>query len=124
MTFFRKDPGDISNHFDELFKDIGHRGSSFMDIDKLWIVHDGRTGRFLMFEFKNRNEKLSGSQEWVLTEFAKLPGCKSVAIWYDGEDDYKVIYYPDKVDDRVGERALQQMLKDWWEQSHRQPGAA
>jgi hypothetical protein len=121
MTFYRKDPGSISNHFDEIFKGIGLRGSSFTDIDKLWIVHDVKTRRFLMFEFKNRGEILNSSQELTLTEFAKLPGCKSIAIWWNDNDDYKVIYYPD---DRVGERALQSMLRDWWEQSHHQPGAA
>lgn len=54
----------ISNYFDALFKGIGHRGSSFMDLDRVdyHAVQDDATGRLLIFEFKGPHEKTNVGQ--------------------------------------------------------------
>jgi hypothetical protein len=54
----------ISNYFDDLLRGIGHRGSSFTDVDA--VTHDGKTGRWLMQEFKQPTEVLSDGQQWHL----------------------------------------------------------
>lgn len=119
MTRYRKDPNAISNHFDELFKGIGHRGSSFMDIDGL--IHDGKTKRFLMLEFKHKGEKLDAAQDWALTDFASMPDQFAIAIWIEGDDDYRVIYYPDRMEDRISGYSLRRVIQDWWNQIRNGP---
>lgn len=71
MTQYRNDPDRQSNYFDDILSGIGHRGSSFSDIDA--ITHDGATCRFLVQEFKHEGERLSGGQHWMLKDLAKVP---------------------------------------------------
>jgi len=59
----------ISNYFDRLLKGIGHRGSSFTDIDAL--THDEATDRFLFQEFKALGEELSVGQARYLKALAR-----------------------------------------------------
>jgi len=86
-----------------------------MDIDGL--IHDGATKRFLMLEFKHKEEKLHPSQDWALADFASAPDQFAMAIWIEGDDDYRVLYYPDRLEDRVSGRVLRQVIKDWWDQA-------
>lgn len=119
MTVLRRDPSDISNYFDALFRDIGHRGSSFTDIDGL--THDGRTNRFLFMEFKEANEQLKNGQRRALSGLALLPNAD---VWVlrrsDGlieksrpqsESDVEVLS-EDKLRDRFWE---------WWNPGRVQP---
>jgi len=78
MTTYRADPSAISNHFDDLFSGLGHRGSSFTDVDGL--VHDGRTGRFLFMEFKHEGEPVSQAQIYALNALAK--NHKNISAWF------------------------------------------
>ena len=59
----------ISNYFNNLLDGIGHRGSSFTDIDA--VSHDGKTGRWLFQEFKGEHETLSYGQEWCVSAFTQ-----------------------------------------------------
>ena len=113
MTQLRKQKDAISNHFDELLAGIGHRGSSFTDVDGL--VHDSKTNRFLMLEFKQDGEELNFGQEWALEEFAKQPGCSVIAIWLTSKaDQYRLRFYPEKLDDLISGSVLQRIVADWW----------
>ena len=83
-----------------------------MDIDGL--VHDGRTGRFFMMEFKWRGQALDNATEWVLAEFATLPRCTAMAVWVEGDDSYSVRFYPEKINEIISGESLRTILKDWW----------
>lgn len=76
MTQRRNDPDRLSNHFDSLYRDIGHRGSSFTDLDA--ITHDARTGRFLVQEFKWLGEPSLPGQRRLLLALADLP---NFTVW-------------------------------------------
>lgn len=78
MTILRKDPDGISSYFDRLFQGVGHRGSSFTDVDRLEVVHDGGTDRFLVMEFKELDEEVSAGQHRALCGLAALP---NVDVW-------------------------------------------
>lgn len=77
MTQLRRDPGHIGNRFDAWLAGIGHRGSSFCDIDA--ITHDERTHRYLIQEFKHDGEPLTDGQHKVLSDLAREP---RVTVWY------------------------------------------
>lgn len=89
MTLLRREATAISNYFDALEADIGHRGSSFSDIDAVSVFiaeggrisavsHDGRTKRFLFREFKEAHERVSEGQKRLLMGLAWLP---HVRVW-------------------------------------------
>lgn len=59
----------ISNYFDALLDGIGHRGSSFTDIDG--TAHDEATDRWLFMEFKGPGEALSKGQRRHLSKLAR-----------------------------------------------------
>lgn len=61
----------ISNYFNGLLAGIGHRGSSFTDIDA--VTHDGHTGRWLLQEFKGPTESVDKSQDWHMGAIAEQP---------------------------------------------------
>lgn len=69
MTQLRRVPSSISNFFDRLLTGIGHRGSSFTDVDAL--THDEATDRFLFQEFKNAGEALNRGQARLLKGLAR-----------------------------------------------------
>lgn len=78
MTQLRNAPSDISNYFDRLLHGIGHRGSSFMDIDRIdccpiRVTHDGQTHRFLYQEFKHEGEASNAGQRRTLEALAIVP---------------------------------------------------
>jgi hypothetical protein len=69
MTQIRCAPASISNYFDDLLKGIGHRGSSFTDIDA--ATHDEATDRWLFQEFKGPDETLNRGQARHLLGLAR-----------------------------------------------------
>lgn len=77
MTQLRKFRDSISNYFDEIERGVGHRGSTFTDVDA--VSHDAQTRRFLFREFKEDGEALDKAQAWTLRELAGLPRC---TVWF------------------------------------------
>lgn len=79
MTQRRNDLDAISNYFDSVLRGIGHRGSSFTDVDAL--THDGATGRILVQEFKRASESLTEGQRRALQGLASVAP-KQLQVWY------------------------------------------
>lgn len=82
MTTYRKDPDAISNWFNALLDGVGHRGSSFTDIDSVVVAaltHDGRSRRFLFQEFKRPHEETLAGQWWALYDLARQP---NTTVWH------------------------------------------
>lgn len=115
MTQLRSQRGAISNFFDRVLSGIGHRGSSFMDIDA--VTHDGSTGRFLVQEFKQAGEAMTRGQYWMLRDLGtKLPSHFTVWMvrrlndeqieWADASDEHSrcVLTVPE----------YRQKFSDWW----------
>lgn len=69
MTELRCNPQALSNWFDRALAGIGHRGSSFSDVDA--VTHDEATDRFLFQEFKQPDEKLNRGQARLLKALAR-----------------------------------------------------
>jgi hypothetical protein len=81
VTQLRKDPEAISNRFDAILAGVGHRGSSFTDIDRLVVAaltHDGYSRRFLFQEFKRVGEECPIGQWWALYDLARQP---NTSVW-------------------------------------------
>lgn len=81
MTQLRHCKCGNSNYFDRILAGIGHRGSSFSDLDA--ISHDHPTQRFLLQEFKREGERYEKAQHWMLRDFMltlrKLP--EHFTVW-------------------------------------------
>jgi len=116
VTQHRNDPGRISNYFDKVLAGIGHRGSSFMDVDA--VTHDGGTKRWLIQEFKHEGEPLDKAQHWMLKDLATLP--KWFTVWvvvrrHDGQigfAEYKPGQRVEAVTISVDE--YQDRFRSWW----------
>jgi hypothetical protein len=76
VTQHRNDPTRRSNWFDRALDGIGHRGSSFCDVDAL--THDDMTDRFLFQEFKNAGETMQAGQSKLLKGLARQDW---VTVW-------------------------------------------
>jgi hypothetical protein len=115
MTQLRKKKDAISNYFDDLLKGIGHRGSSFMDVDA--FTHDALTKRWLVQEFKNNEEPLDKAQLWMLRDLATLP--KHFTVWLVRRRDDGFLDWADCRDVRATRTVIsvaeyQQKFRDWW----------
>jgi hypothetical protein len=117
MTQLRHCKCDNSNYFDRVYEGLGHRGSSFSDIDG--VTHDAKTQRFLFQEFKQEGEPINPAQHWMLrdlaTAFRKVPD--HFTIWlvvrrHDGCFDWAV--YGDELR-TISLEELQQRFVAWWE---------
>lgn len=79
MTQYKKDPTSISNWADRVLKGVGHRGSSFCDVDaiaykpKMIVADDGVTHRFIVQELKHEGEPSSAGQIRLLENLAQVP---------------------------------------------------
>jgi hypothetical protein len=114
MTQLRRAPEDISNYFDSLFAGVGHRGSSFTDIDGL--VHDGKTSRFLFMEFKEPAELTSNGQRTALVSLSRLP---SVDVWLLRRLDdgwIQKIVLPTGDEETLSEAKIRLRFEEWWGQ--------
>lgn len=117
MTQLRRDPKAISNYFDELLHGIGHRGSSFTDIDA--ITHDEKTGRFLVQEFKQNTERLSKGQYWMLRGLAKIP--THFTVWLvrrleDGRVDWADARDAAGTRRELSVEEYRAKFQEWWDQ--------
>lgn len=118
MTQLRSHRDALSNHFDKLFDGIGHRGSSFSDIDM--VAHDGSTGRFLAIEIKREGEaKQSKGQYWMLRGLSGIRDHFTVWCvrwrldgrydWYDYRDTRTVL--------TLAAEDLRDKFRTWWDDS-------
>lgn len=71
MTQLRKCRDSISNYFDRVLEGVGHRGSSFTDLDA--VTHDMSTGRVLIQEMKQYGEPINEGQRRTLEHLSTLP---------------------------------------------------
>ncbi len=128
MTQHRIDPDRLSNYFDRLLEGIGHRGSSFTDLDLLnsdgcgcipfrlsAITHDGRTERFIIQEFKYEGETISRGQRRTLIGLARKP---DFTVWIVIKRDDGLLDFCDVATDRsetISTDEYKSRFKDWWE---------
>lgn len=118
MTQRRNDRDAISNYFDWLLRGIGHRGSSFTDVDAL--THDGATGRFLLQEFKRGDEPLNDAQRWAFRDLAKVAPDK-LTVWFvrrrdDGRINFAV-FGSGCPAETISIRQYQDRFRQWWQAS-------
>lgn len=119
MTVLRRDPQHISNYFDRLLSGIGHRGSSYMDLDH--FAHDGRTHRFLGIEFKQINERLDKAALIALEDLALEPRW---TVWFMGRSEAGLVVWGDfralKISiQTISEADCRERYEAWWENRYR-----
>lgn len=121
MTYLRNNPDSLSNHFDRLFRGIGHRGSSFTDIDG--ISHDMVTERFLVMEWKRDGELFNWGQVLTLQALAKL---SQVTVWAirrtHNDNIYDFVQVPPNGNgcwrdlvQQISAEELRKHYKNWWD---------
>jgi hypothetical protein len=120
MTQRRNNPDATTNYFDRLLDGIGHRGSSFCDVDRMdgrpvvAITHDGQTHRFLLQEFKREGEPASAAQSWLLECVARVP---EFTVWVVVKmNDGSIVWLDVAVGeiDKLSEREYQDRFRLWW----------
>lgn len=114
MTQLRCGKDSISNLLDQLEAGIGHRGSSFSDIDA--ISHDGRTHRFLVRELKRSDEELSEGQRRLLCDLALE---QRFTVWYLKFVRTDVLAWADMLQFERSSQLItrehyREMLAAWW----------
>lgn len=113
MTQLRKFRDSISNYFDEIERGVGHRGSTFTDVDA--VSHDAPTRRFLFREFKEDGEPLDKAQLWTLRELAELPRC---TVWFVRRRDDGLIgwaaFGSGKTECAITVEQYRDRLQRWW----------
>lgn len=106
------DPDSLSNYFDRVLEGIGHRGSSFTDVDAL--THDERTDRYLFQEFKQAEEALNRGQARLLKGLARRD---FITVWCvrrrtDGFLDWCDVATRTAATIGLGE--YQRLYRCWW----------
>ncbi len=119
---------ELTNYFDLLLKGIGHRGSSFSDLDffqgrlRLRVTHDGQTHRFLAMEFKYwRQLPLNPAQAWLMSDLARVP---EFTVWLIAKRDdgrlgwinFRLINDPNDMPQPavISEGQCQSLYRQWW----------
>lgn len=121
----------ISNWFDSVLAGIGHRGSSFTDIDRLVVralTHDGLSRRFLFQEFKRPREECSNGQWWALSDLARQP---RTTVWLvrqcEGLESVELTVFFSEPNagllkaETLSIEAYRQRFADWWNQAQTKP---
>lgn len=119
MTIRHNESDDAhSNYFARLEEGIGHRGSSFTDIDA--VSHDGRTARFLFREFKGAREILSDGQKRVLMGLAELPRVTCWLVRRQPDNRLLVVEFHRggivTLPAEVSEDEYRALYRAWWDQ--------
>jgi hypothetical protein len=71
--------------------------------------------RFLLLEFKHAKEDIDSSKNWLLKEFARLPGCQAVCIkCCTSQNLYEIKSYPDELCQLVSGDDLKAFIWEWW----------
>jgi hypothetical protein len=117
MTQLRHCKCGASNLLDEIERDIGHRGSSFMDFDA--VSHDMRTHRFLVRELKRPNEALNAGERITLRDLALEPRFTVwyLQLWSTGE----IAWIDMRVElvDVISKAEYRERVRAWWDGSYR-----
>jgi hypothetical protein len=83
VTQLRKAGDAVSNYFDDLFAGIGHRGSSFCNLDgidySVQMTQDEATERVLIFELKSESDTTSAGQWRALKGLARISA--QIDVW-------------------------------------------
>jgi len=121
MTQLLRDPSDISNYVDRLVEGIGLRGSSFRDVDRLTVVHNGgQSARFLFQELKWRSEwddqtpGQKSSLEWMMKDLARLPGVTACVLIVEDDGGVTVRNYGTQTQRRMSDVAYRDWFQNWW----------
>jgi hypothetical protein len=119
MTQLRCNRDSLSNLFDEWLRGIGHRGSSFCDIDA--ITHDETTHRYLIQEFKQAGEVVPDGQRRVLSDLAREP---RVTVWIVRRLGADVLSWADALfwndsDALISVAEYQDRFRAWWMNRYR-----
>jgi hypothetical protein len=113
MTQYRNDPQRISNFFDQLIAGIGHRGSSFSDLDA--ITHDKTTDRFLVQEFKHADETFPAGQRCLLAALAvHSSGLFTVWVVVKRPHDLVLFEWPCQVGTPITYAEYRDRFAAWW----------
>lgn len=122
MTRLLRDPTDISNYIDSLTDGIGARGSSFRDVDRLTLVHNGGgAARFLFQELKWRDEWEGQTQgqvaslEWAMSDLAQ--SSESFSVWrviVEPDMTLTVKDYRSGVEKRLTPEQYRAAFQKWW----------
>lgn len=123
MTQLRHCKCAMSNYFDRLLRGIGHRGSSFSDIDA--VSHDGKTNRFLLQEFKEEGEDFNQAQHWMLKDISAIP--EFFTVWHvvkrrDGMIGF-ALYGSGKPMEIITVQEYQRRFEAWWANKPDEPPA-
>lgn len=117
---FDLDP--ISNYFDTLLRGIGHRGSSFTDVDA--CSHDEPTDRWLFQEFKGPNEKLNRGQARHLKALSRK---EYLSVWCVRRRSDGFLDWYDVASRRlavISEQEYQELFQRWWSNEPSVPDVA
>lgn len=120
MTQLRKQKDAISNEMDRILEGVGHRGSTFTDIDAM--SHDMRTHRFLFMEFKRPNESMTSGQRMALCDLALE---ERMTVWYVqlwpngdyGQIAWADMRWPDSID-FISVEEFRARYRSWWENKY------
>jgi hypothetical protein len=115
MTQLRHCKCGNSNYFDRILDGIGHRGSSFSDIDA--VAHDHATHRFLIQEFKGQNEPDNPAQHWMLREMRAHVPPRHFTFWHvvrrtDGQIGWAVLGESVQV---ISLDEYRERYRAWWD---------
>lgn len=121
MTQLWKDPEAISNWFDAILAGLGHRGSSFTNIDSLVVAaltHDGHSRRFLFQEFKRPGEVCRYGQWWALADLARQP---NTTVWLvrqcEGLESVEWFDFNGQPAEILTVEAYRELFAQWWSQA-------
>lgn len=114
MTQLRKQKDAISNYFDRLIAGLGHRGSSFSDIDA--ITHDAASQRWLVQEFKQTGESLDKAQAWMLRDLSTL---RQFTVWVVRREASGLVRWAEfragrLAPENITEDEYRQRFSAWW----------
>ena len=118
MTFLRCDPNNPSNRFNRVLDGVGHRGSSFQDLD--CVIHNMKGNRFLFIEWKHQGElkdgRLNLGQQRTMEGLAKLPKCAAMLVVMRDDGLFDLSFAPmwENVRREVTEEQLRGGINDWW----------
>jgi hypothetical protein len=115
MTTLRRNAADISNYFDRLTQGIGHRGSSFTDVDRLCITHDLGRGRALFQEFKHEGEQLPIGQRRALEWLATQPALSVWLVTKRKDGNVALLDFRARQQIVLTESDYQRRFRQWWE---------
>ena len=113
MTQYRNDRGRESNWLDEWEQGIGHRGSSFTDIDA--VTHDEHTQRYLYRELKGPYEPPINRGQWRFLQ-AKAKEARTTCWYLRRRLDGRINWYDFSTHERAvfSREEYRARFRAWW----------